>query len=88
MSTAAQKTALDHIALKASDIIQKTAEVVGTLRVIDFYAEENPGEIPDAVLWSIRHAYRTIEDATKDAGIITDTSEEARRALRKGEHVQ
>lgn len=76
------KTGHELIEEKASDIIQKNAEVTSTLKILDRYAEETPGVMDDDILWAIRHAYRTIESAIEDAGTISDTSEEMRRAGR------
>jgi hypothetical protein len=88
MNIKEEKTGFALIEEKASDIIQKTAEVEGTLKVLDYYAEAEPDTIPDEVLWMIRHAYRTIESATRDAGEISDTAENMRQALKGGNDVQ
>jgi hypothetical protein len=84
MNTQEEKTGFALIEEKASDIIQKNAEVEGTLKILDYYAEAVLETIPDEVLWIIRHAYRTVESAIQDAGEISDTAESMRQALKGG----
>jgi len=79
------KTGHELIEEKASDIVQKTAETVGTLQTLDYLIEEMGDQIPDNIIWTIRHAYRTIESATEDAASIHEISEQMRR---EAKHVQ
>jgi len=68
------KTTAEIISESASDIIQRVSEVEGALSVLDRLGEEDPGYLPDEVLWAIRHARRTLGDAIRSAGIISDMS--------------
>ena len=76
------KTGHKLIEEKASDIVQKTAETAGTLQTLDYLIEEMRDGIPDHIIWTIRHAYRTIESATEDAAAIHEISEQMRREVK------
>jgi len=65
---------LEAISNKASDVIQKTAEAVGTLKMIDLHLDEK--DFDSDVLWALRNAIRNIEGATDDGANITDTIEQ------------
>lgn len=67
---------LEELSSKASDIIQKTAEAVGTLKIIDEFLEENEATFESRTVWALRNAIRNIESATEDALWITDTIEQ------------
>ena len=75
-----QQTGHELIEQKASDIMQKVSEVTGTLQTIDYYIEDIPDSIPEHIMWTIRHTYRTLESVIGDASAINDTSEELRRS--------
>ncbi|MCF6207198.1 MAG: hypothetical protein L3J47_09955 [Sulfurovum sp.] len=79
------KTEHKLIEEKASDIVQKTAETAGTLQTLDYLIEEMGDKIPDNIIWTIRHAYRTIESVTEDATAIHEISEQMRK---EAKHVQ
>ena len=66
---------LNEISGKASDIIQKNAEVVGILKVIDLAVEQLERSFDDDVVWALRSATRSLESAIEDAAHITDTIE-------------
>ena len=67
---------LEEISTKASDVIQKTAEAVGTLKMMDVLLEENEEYFQSDMVWALRNAIRNIESATDDAGEISDTIEQ------------
>ncbi len=66
---------LNEIRGKASDVIQKNAEVVGILKVIDLAIEQLAQTFEDDVVWALRSATRSLESAIEDAAHITDTVE-------------
>lgn len=67
---------LEELSNRASDIIQKTAEAVGTLKIIDEFLEENEATFQSKMVWALRNAIRNIESATEDAAEITDAIEQ------------
>ena len=67
---------LEEISKTASSVIQKTAEAVGTLKMIDFHLEEQEISFDSDIIWALRNAIRNIDSATEDAGEITDTIEQ------------
>ena len=62
------------ISKKASDVVQKTTEAVGTLKMIDSIWEN--GDLDDDMIWALRNSIRSIESATNDSGDITDAIEQ------------
>lgn len=67
---------LEEISNIASDIVQKTAEAVGTLKIIDEWLEEYEATFQGKMVWALRNAIRNIESATEDAAEITDAIEQ------------
>lgn len=67
---------LEDLSTIASDIVQKTAEAVGTLNMIDEFLEEHEKTFQSNTVWALRNAIRSIESATSDAAEITDTIEQ------------
>ncbi len=77
--------------LKASDVIQRTAEAAGTIRILDASLEDmdtdsykERGVFVSDELWALRNAMRNVEDATEDAGRITDLLEDVQRVVKGG----
>jgi uncharacterized lipoprotein NlpE involved in copper resistance len=64
---------LEMINKTASDIIQKTAEAVGTLKMLEMTLEEHEKFFQSNELWALRNAIRNIEATTDDAADITET---------------
>ena len=76
--------------LKASDVIQRTAEAAGTIRMLDASLEDmdtnsykERGVHIESELWALRNAMRNVEDATEDAGQITDLLEDVQRVVKR-----
>lgn len=67
---------LEQISSTASKVIQKTAEAVGSLKLIEKALEQHDLFFQGDEIWALRNAIRNIDSATNDAAEITDTIEQ------------
>ena len=66
---------LNDISIYASDIIQRRAEAVGSLKMIDIALEDDEKRFQSDMIWALRNAIRNIEATTADAFNITEKIE-------------
>ena len=73
-----QQNKLDEVIARASEIMEKTAEAAGTIKMLDMYLEETD-TIDAALSWSLRNVLRNIEGATDDAAKVVEVIETIQR---------
>ena len=67
---------LEELRSSASEVIQKNAEAVGILNMIEESLQQSKKRADSEMVWALRASYRMFNDAIEDAAHIIDTIEQ------------